>query len=492
MTNSGSDFVAQKDRLAREWSSQPSPQARMDYYAREIAPLWFPVFGDIPFPELPEEFSTECDTLISLVGVSWQPTGLMAARLRPQRVVLIATESSQNMTADGQGVKSLLHRFTGIPVDRIDLVTARMPVELDVYEAVRDCRERHPNARIFIDITGGLKSMASAVALAGFLYGLPIVYIDSEERDPGTGMPVLGTEYPRLLHNPLEVLGELEFRGIERAFNAGRFQDAAIRASELKQRLLDTNKAETYRYLAEIYGAWDRFEFKTALDRLADLKKFAERFRPHRIGDAAVAVLARLVDQSLAHQMIIGPLADAANAITWKDGRWLIVNHLAAAERRLQHGDNSAALLLIYATVERCVALSLKLNHEVDASNVDWDSDPLSGLKDAYLRNFEKLSGEKVVAHFPRKLSYASGIALNAALGSDLVNIGEDAGWLYGLGIERNHCEFEHGLVPRPVDESRTRDKLRRVKDLVRQVPEMSELDELLAQCTFPVLGDQM
>jgi hypothetical protein len=65
--------------------------------------------------------------------------------------------------------------------------------------------------------------MSASAALAGFLAGAPLVYVDYHEYHGLNRIPVAGTEYSRLMKNPLEVLGELELRDVFLCFQLQRF-----------------------------------------------------------------------------------------------------------------------------------------------------------------------------------------------------------------------------------------------------------------------------
>uniref|UniRef100_A0A7C5AN55 Uncharacterized protein n=1 Tax=Desulfobacca acetoxidans TaxID=60893 RepID=A0A7C5AN55_9BACT len=81
--------------------------------------------------------------------------------------------------------------------------------------------------------------MSASAALAGYLTGAWLVYVDYQEYCPQRRIPLPGSEYPRLLHNPLEVFGDSEWQKIRAALNRGGFEEASHLAGQLADRLYD-------------------------------------------------------------------------------------------------------------------------------------------------------------------------------------------------------------------------------------------------------------
>lgn len=439
------------DGLQSRWNDTPFKD-RAAFYAKEIAPLWAPVFGEIPFRDEQGVHDLPCDVLISVLGMSWQPVMLMGARLRPKHWVLLCTQESRNKEVDGEDVTRLIPRLAGVDRGVVEPPVIVQPhAEADIYRAVQEYRERFAGQHIVIDPTGGLKSMSASAALAGFYYGLRMVYVDSDQRD--NGIPRPGSEYPRVLRNPLDLYGDKAFARITEAFDAGRFEDAAIRAEELAETLLNDTKAAFYAGAARAYGAWDRFEFAEA-QRL--LQKLADRFGKTGTAEAAADALPPGLEPILARAgrqiEVLNRLKSTGPNERWEHGLDFVFNHLAATRRRLDHGDTVAALVLLYSTVERFVVVRLQGKPGVHGDQVLREEVP-NDVKEAYPDHYHELHDRETRRpdDLPRKVNYASGIALLAAYGDGAIQPESDFPWLLELGKARNTSGFQHGLVPKPV-----------------------------------------
>ena len=192
-------------------------------YAKEFVGPFAGLFAELPLHGGPEGLARP-RALVSVLGFSWQPVALMAAWARPERMLVIGTDESFARKVAGEKVLSLVSRVSGVDRDRIRVVEVGDPGEADIYRAVRDFL-RHsgvPPRQVYVDPTGGKKSMSASAALAGFLAGAPLVYVDNAEYHGPNRIPVAGTEYPRLLANPLDVLGDLELRAVFDAFRRKR------------------------------------------------------------------------------------------------------------------------------------------------------------------------------------------------------------------------------------------------------------------------------
>jgi len=264
--------------IQQRWLDLPRKQ-QDELYASEFAPAFAPRFAELPLHGAPDDFERP-RALVSVLGFSWQPVALMAAWAQPERMLVIGTKESLALEVAGEGVVTLISRLSGVERDRIRIVEAGDPGEADIYRAVRDFLRGAgiPPREVFVDPTGGKKSMSSSAALAGFLAGAPLVYVDYAEYHGPNRIPVAGTEYPRLLANPLDVLGDLELRDIFAAFNRSDFVEAQHLAEKLASRLYEPREAECLARLASAYAAWDRFDFAAASRTLADAHRQLDRF----------------------------------------------------------------------------------------------------------------------------------------------------------------------------------------------------------------------
>lgn len=391
--------------------------------------------------------------LISILGMSWQPVALMAAWLNPERMLVLGTPES--LHTKGEDVRSRIARVSGVDSSRV--LTQEVPSdgEVEIYQRIRRFLEEtgaEPRT-VAVDATGGKKSMCIAAGLAGFLRGCLLIYVDYAAYDEKKRIPLAGTEYPRLLQNPLEELGELDMTRIREAFNMGAFQEAARRAEDLAARLYAPREALALSSLAKGYGAWAAFRFGDALGELTRAGTSIDQFA----GKGAWSwARGSLPEQLRAHVELLRSLARLEQRITenhrpatTEEGMPLVLNHVAAARRARSQGRRSEALMLLYSTVERYVDLRLGTEAGLDDEHPDY-----ALLGDRLDLEVYHAVGAKMVGKMYTKrdlsgpLQFTSGLQLLAGLHLQRLDTERTLGLLTQLQKKRNKCEFEHGLLP--------------------------------------------
>lgn len=467
--------------LQQRWLALKSNNEREELYAKEFIVPFARLFAELPLYGAPEDLRPRA--LISVLGFSWQPVALMAAWSRPERLLVLGTEESLKRSVAGEPVISLIARVANLDHSVIESVSVGDPGEAEIYRAVRDFLEKgYAPREVLLDPTGGKKSMSAAAALAGFLAGMPLVYVDYTEYHGPSRIPVAGKEYPRLLTNPLEVFGDLERRDVFAAFRRSDFDEAKRRAKILADRLYEPREVETLGLLAEAYAAWDRFDFPTARKRLRDAQDKMQRFAAQGHWSWAEQI-APQVERNLHALETLASLPRTPSSL--KEGLPLLVWYLAAADR-LKADKPSVALLLIYAALERYFGLCLRAQFGLDDERPDYAS-----LQDRLDRSRFDEAGRKMFGPQYRArelegpLTFALSAQLLAALAPERLDFEELPG-LHELCQARNKCEFEHGFLP----EIPTRDKVDKFLSLARQIIqrgiESGSLEPLLSQYRFP------
>jgi CRISPR-associated protein (TIGR02710 family) len=457
-----------------------------ELYAREFAEPFARLFAALPLHGAPANLPRP-RALISVLGLSWQPVALMAAWCKPTRMLVLGSEESLKLTPGGDGILSLVARVAGISRDVIELVRIGDPGEADIYRAVRDFLRQSgiPPREVFVDPTGGKKSMSASAALAGFLAGAPLVYVDYGEYHDRS--PVAGTEYPRLLTNPLEVMGDLELRDVFGAFNRSDFLEAEKLAKRLAELLYEPREAECLAALARGYGAWDRFNFESARDTLRQAGEVLQRFSERGSWAWAPAVQAALA-RNLPILDVLAKVKKRPERI--EDGMPLLAWYLAAARRLLDAQKPSLAVLLTYAAMERYVDLCLWTDFGLDDENPDYSQVAARLDRDKYDEAGRQLFGENYKARdLCGPLMLMNGAQLLCTLAPHRL-AGSDLGPLKGLSTTRNKCEYEHGFLPQtPACEEAER-HLQKAGEIVgRACSNLDlDLDRLLEDCRFPRL----
>ncbi len=470
--------------IQQRWLTLPRKE-QDELYAKEFAASFARLFAELPLygasASLPKPRA-----LVSVLGFSWQPVALMAAWCRPERMLLLGTEDSLNLKVAGEGVLSMIARVADIDRDIIEIRRVGDPGEADIYRAVRDFLSSGISAReVFIDPTGGKKSMSASAALAGFLAGAPLVYVDYREYHGPNRIPVAGTEYPRLLTNPLEVLGDLELRDVFAAFNRSDFDEAEHLARRLSARLYEPREAEALAELAAGYAAWDRFNFVIARERLSTAARVITEFAS--IGKWGWAENVRdVLTGNLQALQTLAKLTKTPASI--EEGLPLVVWYLAAAQRMADAEKTSLAVLLLYAAMERYMGLCLRTEYGLDDEQPDY-----SLVKDKIdWKRFDDAGRALVGKGYRRRelegpLMFTNSAQLLATLAPNRLDP-KDLGPLHGLSTTRNRCEYEHGFLPNAPAKKDAQGFLSGVKRIVGRRCGETRLEEMLASHRFPTL----
>ncbi len=477
---------AELQAVQQRWLELPRKE-QDELYAKEFAAPFAKLFAALPLHGVPASMDGKKPRfLVSILGLSWQPVALMAAWCRPERMLVIGTEESLGARVAGEGVLSLIARVAGVDRDAIESTRVADSGESDIYRAVRDFhRSGVPPRDVFIDPTGGKKSMSCSAALAGFLAGTPIVYVDYGKYHGQNRIPVAGTEYPRLLTNPLEVLGDLELRDIFAAFNRSDFEEAERLARRLSEHLYEPREAQALTELARGYAAWDRFNFEEAHARLTEAQRIIAAFTDSGNWGWAGNVREAL-DANLQSLHTLAGLPQEPGSI--EQGLPLVIWYVAKAQRMMDAEKSSLAVLLLYAAVERYMGLCLRIEYGLDDERPDY-----SRVKEKIdWKTFDEVGKALVGRNYTRRelngsLMFTNSAQLLATLAPHRLNR-DDLGPLHGLSHTRNKCEYEHGFLPRAPKSQEVQGSLSAVKRIVERCCGQPQLDEMLARYRFPKL----
>ena len=477
--------------LKKKWTDAARGENEV-IYSKEFGPLFTPLFSRLPLNGFGQD-RPRFRALVSVLGLSWQPVALMAAWADPEVILVLGTDESLSARIDGEPVSEVIPRVSGIKRERFTFRRVAEADELQIYQEVRSFLGGHGIGyhEVAVDPTGGKKSMSVSAALAGFLSGAWIVYVDYAKYNIEKRIPEAGTEYPRLLRNPLEVFGELEFKRIKEAYGRGNYEEASHLAEDLSSRLYDNREAEALSFMAKSYGAWHQFDFPNAQGMLVKLKTHLERFARFGKWKWAEAILPKVrtqVTTTTCLAELTSGIEKGANPSSIQEGMPLILNHFAAAERYLSFHQFGVAILLTYATLERYVDLCLWADHGLDDNKPDFNKLSIDLARfDQVGREFHGKEYQK--RGLPVQISLASGVQLLSALNSDLLPA-RHFGSIRGLMNHRNRCEFEHGLHSKVLGHDQVARNLAAVKAIIAPVIDQQgkTIDEELEQYRFPCL----
>lgn len=476
--------------VQKRWREASRPDQERIYY-REFAPKFAPLFAELPLHGhimQPPNFKA----LISILGLSWQPVALMAAWVKPAHILVIGTDKSFEASVDDVPVQQMISEISGLPSTAFSYEQVGESEDLEIYSAVRKFITNHglkPH-EVAIDPTGGKKSMSISAGLAGSLTGAWIIYVDYKEYLTQPRIPLAGTEYPRLLDNPLEVFGDLEFQKIWDACSRGAFDEAGRIARELTQKLYDPREAEALELFSRAYGSWHKFDFKGALASLTRLQDYLARFQrfgrwqwANRVAQAANIHIPLLQEIIAVSDMI----CNGTKTDTPDRALCLVFNHLEASKRHLSYNQSGAAILLAYATLERFIDLALWYYFDIDDENPDLSNVTLD------LEKFHE-AGRALYAKRYRESEPAGPIGLSLgvqilhALKPELMPLNAMAG-ISRMIQHRNKCEYEHGLCPTLIKAKDVEKHIGIVRRLLTEVlkPMDLDVDKELLKFRFPL-----
>lgn len=219
-------------KATRELNEDPRflPLSHMATYVHAS----LPIIAEALHERAEQDLMDQGGTLCSLVGSSPQTTLLLSALIKPKEIVLI--ESKDRTGADFARDLVELLEATGFPGDAIRRVAVDAHMPLKVYRAVKNALEecQHP---VFLDITGGKKTMSAGAFAAGAECGgyTRTIYLDGQYRAV-LGVPTPGTESVEVMVNEdIGAILELQ-RQIQEAWRKHLYEDATSRLEDLARR----------------------------------------------------------------------------------------------------------------------------------------------------------------------------------------------------------------------------------------------------------------
>lgn len=329
----------------------------------------------------------------------------------------------------------------------------------------------YPPESIVVDFTRGTKSMSAAATLAGVSRGVGwLRYVDGVRQQDPRGMVQAGTERMREVQPALATVRAQLQRAMSLITN-GQFAAAADlfpgwRADALAAFPEATRPAAAAAaWFAAFWGDWDRFFYASAARRLAELKELTiptewTRFLPSQENQALLELLAQEMPTDFPGKA--------------RHTRYVAVDVLANAERRLRWGQPEDALQRAYRVLEsagqaRLFALGLdsELVDRTHPGVAEWLEYKKRQNKPVASRLGGKLTlAREDVASLLKRLKDPMGKALSdpkALLGMDV------AKW-------RNLSILNHGFASNTeAHHEELRRLLQGLRELLRQDPDREE-----------------
>ena len=332
---------------------------------------------------------------------------------------------------------------------------------------------------IWIDYTGGTKSMSAGLVIAGLNEGCKFVYVgavdDKGRNKKGLGIVKDGFEDVLPQANPYELFAKPEIGRAIDSFNSYQFAAALNNFDSALEKIQNDREKEKLRILRELtdaYSSWDKFKVlktkKTSLITILE-KNLSDLRKIYKISEEKEPDFVNMIEKNIAFLKL-----------RFGDVRYAIADLLNNAYRRIEEGKYDDAVARLYRAIE--LIAQIKLAEE--------------GLNDLSEKKFtiEDLNGKKVDIS-----SYEDYADDNGRLKLGLENkfkLLKDLGWkeantvylenkkLKNLLKKRNSSILAHGLEP--VEEDTAKELFDAVKVYAKIV--LPELDELMEEARFPKL----
>ena len=164
------DIKRKLDELSQYWknmdrSNETQRKAAEEYYKKELMPILIQYFLQV------NNHEEECEALVLTLGQSYEPLVFSILTLKPKKVFILCTDESLHLLDD-------VIEFTKLKPSQYvsSKVASESPLEL--YQEIKKIYEQWGRPKnIYVDFTGGTKSMSAGCAMAGVAIKAKLVYI---------------------------------------------------------------------------------------------------------------------------------------------------------------------------------------------------------------------------------------------------------------------------------------------------------------------------
>ena len=353
--------------------------------------------------------------LISLVGFSPQPIILFINAIKPQKVLFICSSDTEKFL-------DKIAEDTGLKISQIDKEKVDSSDVASVYQAIKKFSSDKDFQDIFIDVTGGKKSMVAGAMLAASILNIKPGYVDYEKYLPELRQPEPGSEYPNILKNPLTVFGDIEIKQAYRAFNQGNYSVAMEIALKLEKQVPDVWPARKLIDYINIYEPWEAFDFNKAYE---NCNKFLELYKDNTVKK---------------HKEILESLIKNENNFNLN----MPLNFYFTGLRYAARKRFDFSVLLMYRTIEQIFSYCL-IKENINPSNPVY---PVICTKEKYNEEAKSIFGNKYYEKdLPTKLALMDqGIILKII--NHKITKAIELEKLKGIVSGRNESILAHGSKP--------------------------------------------
>lgn len=222
----------------------------------------------------------DVDYLILSVGTSYEPLVLNISLLKPKKILFLYTEATET-------ILNKIVEYLKLKVTDYDKSLVESTDSLTVYQKIKQVYITWDKPeKVYIDFTGGTKTMSAAAALAGSLINVQLVYVGTQKYLTDFRKPEPGSEELFYIDNPIEVFGDIELEKVFALIERNNYAGAAEKLKKLKDNIPDPLNRQQINFvylLVKIYEHWDALEFQDAFVLMEQLLTELKRdYRVHK------------------------------------------------------------------------------------------------------------------------------------------------------------------------------------------------------------------
>jgi len=199
--------------------------------------------------------------LIISVGTSYEPLVLSINLFNPRKILFLYTDVTEE-------ILNKIVKYCTLDMTRFQKKRVHETDPTDIYREIKQAYlEWKRPQKLYIDFTGGTKSMSAAAAMAGAVIDVQMVYVGTSDYLVDFRKPYPGSETLYFIENPLAIFGDLEIEKAMILFDRANFSGAREKLEILKERIPDPNLRQQLNFiylLAAMYEHWDALEFSDA------------------------------------------------------------------------------------------------------------------------------------------------------------------------------------------------------------------------------------
>lgn len=412
------------------------------------------------------------EDLVVSVGTSYEPIVLSIALFQPKRILFLYTERS------APTLNKIIH-YCELEADGYEKRRVNEIDPMDIYREVKSAYLAwNRPARMYIDFTGGTKTMSAAAALAAAMVDVQMVYVGSDDYLVDFRKPNPGSEKLVYIENPLAVFGDLEIEKAFELFARKNFAGAIEKLDQLKDKIPDPKIRQELNFvwlLAKAYDAWDALDYVPAYDYMSEL--CMEIKRDKRVNsDFLLMDKAQQMDAQLEVLTELKELPDLIRDKKQMDilqnperMQALMFTMLQNARTRDEQEKYDMATLLLYRLLEMMEQTSLarynlyvsdmqyqnlemdigqvpEMENENQIARLNWLKDEVNDLRRAVFRRINN-------PNLPDPVALLDGYLLLAALRDPITLLRGDnpvpfLKQIRSMVFLRNNSIFAHGLGP--------------------------------------------